>query len=144
MTTAIRAILLAAALVVAGTACSGGDRVRVQHDEDLQRDVLRLSQQGGSGRLADLTDFDWDTVYVFSEGASATAIEKAVGTPVLSGKYYDEAGNLLVFSSGGSVVKATSVVPDVLATGGRSKWGPAVRMVPVNDRTPAVLQLVDG
>jgi hypothetical protein len=138
-----RTLVLAALLAWAGTACSGGGRVHVDHDPGLQRNVLELSRTGTPGRLADLTTFSWDTVYIFGEGAPAADIEAAVGEPVITGRFYDEAGNLLVFASSGRVVAAKSVVPDVLATGGKTRWGATVRLEPVNDHRPAVLRLVE-
>jgi hypothetical protein len=143
MRTFVARILVLATLLGVGTACSRGDRVRVDHDEGFQRKVLDLSLTGASGRLADLTTFSWDTVYVFGEGASAEQIETATGARVLAGRFYDEAGNLLVFAEDGRVVAANAVVPDVLATRGRTRWSAAVRLVPVNDNRPAVLRLTE-
>lgn len=117
--------------------------MRVDHDEAFRWKVLDLSQTASSGRLADLTTFSWDTVYVFGEGASAEQIETATGARVLAGRFYDEAGNLLVFAEDGRVVAAKAVVPDVLATRGRIRWSAAVRLMPVNDHRPAVLRLVE-
>jgi hypothetical protein len=138
-----RTLVLAVLLAWAGTACSGGGRVHLEHDQALQQKVLELSRTGTPGRLADFTTFSWDTVYVFGEGAPAADIEAAVGEPVIAGRFYDEAGNLLVFASSGRVVAAKSVVPDVLATGGKTRWSATVRLEPVNDHRPAVLRLVD-
>ncbi|MGH3980310.1 MAG: hypothetical protein ACRDRZ_15110 [Pseudonocardiaceae bacterium] len=107
-------------------------------------DRLReLSSTGGSAALADLTDFEWDTVYVFGEGTRAEEINDAVGTTVLrvQDRYYS-AGNLLVFSSHGKAVYAADVVPDILVTGGDTEWGAGTRLEPRGDRTPAALRLV--
>jgi hypothetical protein len=62
---------------------------------------------------------------------------------VLSSEYYYDAGNLLVFARDGEVVRAVTVLPDLLATGGQSRWSHDVRLEPQGKRTPAVLRLVE-
>lgn len=113
----------------------------VRHDAGLSEKFRDLSGSGGTARLADLTDFAWERVHVFSEGASAEQVERVVGEPVLGGKYYYDVGNLLVFEQDGKVAKAVSVVPDVLVTGGRSTWGAGTVLKPQSRTRPALLKL---
>jgi hypothetical protein len=101
-----------------------------------------LSEMGASGALRTLTDFDWDAVHVFDEGATAAQIEAAVGAPVIRDRRYYDAGNLLVFTLAGEVVRAVSVVPDVLRVD-RPTWDGAVRLEPLGHATPAILRLVE-
>jgi len=136
-----RRMVVLAILLLAGCTRLGGS-LEVTDDEGLQSGLLNLSQTGGTGRLADLTDFEWDTVYVFAEGAAAEDIETLVGRSVLSDDFYYEAGNLLVFVRDGEPVRAVSVVPEVLVTGGQARWGADVALQPRGDRRPASLVLV--
>ena len=109
----------------------------------LHDGLRELSSSGRSARLADLTDFEWDSVYVFGEGARADEINDSVGTTVLRPGWYDSAGNLLVFSLGGKAVYAADVVPDILVTGEKIEWGAGTWLEPRGNRTPAALRLVE-
>ncbi|ACU95954.1 hypothetical protein [Saccharomonospora viridis] len=140
MKRAITALFVLFLIVCAGCGMGG---VSVEHDEELQDRLRELSAAGASASLAELTEGGWDTVYVFSEGASAERIEREVGQAVLSSEYYYDAGNLLVFARDGEVVRAVTVLPDLLATGGQSRWSHDVRLEPQGKRTPAVLRLVE-
>ncbi|WP_147266817.1 hypothetical protein [Streptomyces diacarni] len=98
----------------------------VAYDEGLSKKLRKLSREGGTAKLADLTVFNWEKVHVFFEGATAEEVERAVGEPVLDGKRYYDAGNLLVFEYNGKLSKAVSVIPDLLAVDGRHTWGAGV------------------
>jgi len=113
----------------------------VTHDEALSDDIRELSRRGGTAKLADLTDFAWEKVHVFSEGASARQVERAVGEPVLGDKFYYDAGNLLVFEYNGKVSKAVSVLPDLLVTDGRRSWGPGTVLKPQTRSRNTLLRL---
>ncbi len=136
--------LLVGLLVAASSGCGNILGVDIAQEGRLHDRLRELSSSGGSAALSDLTEFAWDKVYVFSEGASAEKINDSVGTTVLSrqDRYYS-AGNLLVFSSRGEVVYAADVVPDVLVTGGRTERGSGTRLEPRGNRTPAALRLVE-
>ena len=126
------------------TGCLGRNPVPIQHDAHLERAVLELSRTGGTARLRDLTDFSWDRVHVFPEGTSAREVNRTVGQAVLAdGSFYYDAGNLLVFTAGGRVVRAVSVLPDVLATGNRPTWSGEVRLEPRRPGQPGVLRLAE-
>lgn len=138
------AVLALAALALAAllTGCGGGMDVE-RGDSALATGLRQLSRDGASGALADVTDFPWDTVHVFSEGASAAEVTEAVGRPVLDDAFYYDAGNLLVFSEGGEATRAVSVVPDLLVTGGQPQWSDEVVLEPRGQDTPAALRLVE-
>lgn len=114
----------------------------IEYDEQLSQHLRDLSGRGGSAKLADLTDFTWDTVHVFSEGATASEVEQAVGEPVLDGNRYYDAGNLLVFVDDGQVVAARSVLPDLLVTGGQMTWDADTVLEPRGENRPSALHLV--
>lgn len=140
-----RGAVLVILLLVLSAGCSKlAGSMEIANDENLQSGLLDLSATGGAGRLADLTDFEWDTVYVFSEGAAAADIEAAVGQPVIDDEFYYEAGNLLIFVRGGEPVRAVSVLPDVLVTGGQARWSADVSLQPRGDTRPASLILVEA
>ncbi|MQY16853.1 hypothetical protein SRB5_70560 [Streptomyces sp. RB5] len=94
-------------------------------------------------RLADLTDFGWDRVHAFGEGATAEEVEKVAGEPVLDDNRYYDQGNLLVFEEDGEVVKAVTLVPGPL-TYDRTTWDADTVVEPATDRRPTVLKLADG
>jgi hypothetical protein len=136
-------MLIVLLIIFSGSCGSVGD-VDIAQKGQLHDRLRELSASGGSAALADLTDFTWDKVYIFSEGARAEDINNRVGATVLStpGRYYS-AGNLLVFSLHDKVVYAADVVPDILVTGGRTEWGADTRLEPRGSRTPVVLRLVE-
>jgi acetaldehyde dehydrogenase (acetylating) len=132
-----------AVLATLGAACSHDPPgVRVTTDEALTNRARALAASGGAAELRTLTDFGWDTVHVFGEGATRDEIEAAVGDPVIRGSRYLDAGQLLVFQRDGDVVRAVSVVPDLLSFD-RSSWPSSVRLEST-DGAPGVLRLVDG
>lgn len=116
--------------------------ITITTDDELAAGLQLLAETGASGSLADLTDFDWDVVHVFAEGATREEIEGAAGDPVIRDTRYYDAGNLLVFTAGGEVVKAVSVVPDLLVVD-QPTWSRRVRLEPVGDAVPALLRLVE-
>ncbi|MGW8374881.1 hypothetical protein [Streptomyces sp. ODS28] len=140
-----------AVLLLCGACAETGDRVSegyqmsggsgVSHDKELSQKFRDLSGRGGTAKISDLTDFAWEKVHVFSEGASAERVERVVGEPVLEGKHYYDAGNLLVFEYNGKVSRAVSVVPDVLVTEGKSTWGADTVLKPQSHTRPALLRL---
>lgn len=142
-----RRILLAAVslcVLMAVSGCLGGS-VEIQRDSELERSLRQLSGTAGSARLADLTDFPWDTMHVFTEGAKAEEVNGAAGVKVIrEGSRYYDAGNLLIFTSNGEFVSAISMVPDVLVTDGQRTWDNTARLEPRGSRTPVALRLVES
>lgn len=119
--------------------------MEIERGGELARSLRELSQAADSARLADLTDFSWDSVHVFVEGAMADELNSVAGVQVISeGSRYYDAGNLLIFTSNGQLAKAISVVPDLLVTGGRRTWSNDARLEPRGSTTPVVLRLVES
>lgn len=96
----------------------------LEHDDRLFTAILDLAEAGKSQRLAALTEFAWDEVYVYYEGASADDIAGDVGTELEMNDYYESAGRLMVFVGGDDVVRAISA-PELVS------WG---RLEPVHRR----------
>lgn len=143
MTRWVARTLVIGLTVLCGACTASGDRVDVEYDEGLSQQLRDLSAHGGTANLADLTDFGWDTVHVFGEGATADEVEQVVGEPVLTGDRYDDAGNLLVFMTKGRVVAARSIRPELLVTGDRATWGTDTLLQPQNPDGSSTLRLVD-
>lgn len=79
----VRALLLVV-LCCAVTSCDGVGTtdtvsVSVTRDDALEAALRRASSEGTTVRLADLTDFSWTQVHVFSEGATPEEVREAVG-----------------------------------------------------------------
>ncbi|UYM07186.1 hypothetical protein [Solicola gregarius] len=108
----------------------------VEYDERLSATIVGMSKRGETRELARLTNFTWDNVYVYSEGASAEKIADDVGSAVLSEKYYYTAGNLLVFVRDGEVLRAISVAPDLLTWNGTNAFSPAAEITPAHPNGP--------
>ena len=109
--TAVFAILACLGLAGCGF---GGKSVDIDYHSPLAAKLSALKGSGQSAPLRILTDFDWDEVHLFHEGASKDVIEKAVGSPVIRGKYFDSSASLLVFTADGAVVRAIGVTGDYL------------------------------
>lgn len=104
-------VLMCFVLVACGR---GGQTVEIDYNDPLAAKLGDLVDTGGSAELNTLTDFGWDEVHLFHEGASREVIEKAVGAPVIRGKYFESAASLLVFEEHGEVVRAIGVTGDYL------------------------------
>jgi hypothetical protein len=129
-----------AVLATLGAACHQPG-VGVTTDAALAARLRELATSGSAAGLRQLTDFDWDTVHIFGEGATSAEIEAIVGEPVIRGARYLDGGQLLVFELDGDVVRAVSVVPDLLAFGHPS-WSAAVRVEAASGR-PGLLRLAE-
>lgn len=100
--------------------------------EDPLADKLSGVKDGGQAiRLSQLTDFSWDEVHLFNEYTRREAIEKIVGSPVIS-EEYNSAGGLLVFEDHGKVVKTVTVGGDYLRADGYT-FGPDVLVAPIGN-----------
>lgn len=131
------AFLLCVGLVGCDAGRSGVD---VDFSDPLESKLSALKDSGQSARLTDLTDFGWDEVHVFNEGAARERIEQVVGTPVITGNFWDSASTLLVFERGQSVVRAIAVTGDYLRSD-RPTWATRVQVVPWGN---GALRLTDG
>jgi hypothetical protein len=61
-------------------------------------------------RLRDVTDFDWDRVYVFNYAVTKDQIEKVIGAPF---PQYEEFKRSIVFLKGGKVVNSEADPTDI-------------------------------
>lgn len=108
MATWIRLWICTVLICIAVTGCGV-----VNGDDALEAKLSDLKDSGQSARLSDLTDFSWDEVHLFNEYTKREAIEKIVGSPVISADRH-AAGSLLVFEDHGKVVKTITVKGDYL------------------------------
>lgn len=119
--------LIYALVLVAGCG-GGGDRpIGLEFDREFNAQLDRILASGGGAPVAELTDFDWDTMHVFSEAASAETIADKAGGPVINDPFFYTAGHLLVFSADGKPVKALAFTPDNISGTGDG-WTDAVRI----------------
>ncbi|EHI13058.1 hypothetical protein KEK_07742 [Mycolicibacterium thermoresistibile ATCC 19527] len=88
-----------------------------------------MLDSGQPAMLRDLTDFDWDEVHLFNEGASRDRVEQVVGAPVLKDKYWESSSSLLVFEKDGSIVNVLSITGDYLRAD-KPTWTSDVAVVP--------------
>lgn len=84
-----------------------------EHRSALESTLSELKDSGRSAPLKSLTDFDWDTVYLFREYTSRDEVEKVVGQPVIDGDAVSS-GSLLVFEKSGDIVEKAYVTGDYL------------------------------
>ena len=61
-------------------------------------------------RLKDVTDFDWDRVYVFNYANSQSQIEELIGAPFPK---YQEFQRSIIFLNGGNIVHSESLPTDI-------------------------------
>jgi hypothetical protein len=61
-------------------------------------------------RLRDVTDFDWDRVYVFTYSVRQSEIEKVIGVPF---PQYEEFNRSMIFFNGGKLVYSEAEPTDV-------------------------------
>ncbi|MDY6995200.1 MAG: hypothetical protein SW019_01305 [Actinomycetota bacterium] len=101
----------------------------ISFNDPLEAELSALKNSGQSAQLVDLTDFGWDEVHLFNEGASRERIEEVVGSSILKGKYWESASSLLVFEQDGEVVRVVSITGDYLRAD-KPTWKTQVRVVP--------------
>ncbi|MFD2082545.1 hypothetical protein [Actinopolymorpha cephalotaxi] len=84
----------------------GYPAVELGHDPKLDAGLGRLSDNATGARLADLTDFEWDIVYVFGEGDPADEINHAAGMKIVRrGRFVEDSVCLFIFKLDGKVVR---------------------------------------
>lgn len=74
---AVRGLLLGFAVVVSLTSC--GDDFERDSAVAVELEEFRSGDRDGEVLLADLTDFDWDSVYLFTETNRRSDIDRAIG-----------------------------------------------------------------
>lgn len=133
-------LFMGLAVLLAACGGGGGDPLGIEEDAAFQSALDDLQEAGGSVAVADLTDFEWDALHVFAEGASRDDIAAAAGGPVINDEFFFTAGQLWVFALDGAPVRALVTVPDNL-TGTRDPLTATARI----DADPGgLLRLSDG
>lgn len=90
----------------------------------------------------DVTDFDWDSVYVYYEGARADEIADDVGARLDMNDYYGSAGCLMVFVHDDDVVRAISG-PELVSWDGSNRFGDSARLIPTRPGKSSGLRLTE-
>jgi hypothetical protein len=115
------------------TACGQGPastpELRLTSDDAFETAFVSVWKNGGSRRIADMTNFEWDGLRIFAEGTPAAMINTYVGDEVVRRNYYASSTNLFVFTHGGKPVRLLRGSSDFL-TGDRPDmiYGPEVRL----------------
>ena len=115
------------------TACSGGStsspELTLTGDDAFERAFVSVWQNGGSRRIADMTDFEWDGLRIFAEGTPAEMINSHVRGEAIRGEYYESSTNLFVFTHGGRPVRLIMGSSDFLTRDRPDvTYGPEVRL----------------
>ena len=126
------AIPLLAALVLL-TACSQGSapapELTLTSGGAFETAFVSVWDNGGSRRIADMTNFEWDGLRIFAEGTPAAMINSYVGGEVIRGDYYESSTNLFVFTHGGKPVRLIMGSSDFLTRDRPDiTFGPEVRL----------------
>lgn len=121
-----------------GTGPSDGEQV------ELHADIVQLAEEGARARLADLTNFEWDTVYVYPEGTRVKEIEREVGGELPANTTTDYlATSVMVFVRDGNVVRSPAV-PELVFSNADNQFNSEVRLVPTHQGKRSPLELVEG
>lgn len=138
------ALMLAAGLLAASAVGCDADSAEpgpsIEHDEHLSTAILDLADAGEARRLSALTDFAWDAVYVYYEGAPADEIARDVGADLAMNDRYYSAGCLMVFVDDDDVVRAISA-PELVTWDGSNRFTAGVRLVPTRPGKSSSLSL---
>lgn len=126
------AVAVLAALVLL-TACgqdsASAPELTLTSDDSFEMAVGSVWDNGGSRRIADMTDFEWDGLRIFAEGTPAAMINSYVGGEVIRRNYYESSTNLFVFTHGGKPVRLIMMSGDFLTRDGLGiTHGPEVRL----------------
>lgn len=141
------AVTLAVVLLSAGVAGCDSDSAEtgasIEHQQQLSTGILELADAGEERRLSALTDFEWDAVYAYYEGASADEIATDVGSELEMNDRYYSAGCLLVFVDDDEVVRAISA-PELVSWDGSNRFTADVRLVPSRPGKSSGLRLEES
>ncbi|MBB5907763.1 hypothetical protein [Actinoalloteichus hymeniacidonis] len=113
----IAAVVLAAVTAVLLMGQGTEEGVQLREDRELSQRIAQLHRDGGSARLRDLTDGQWDRVRVFHHPVSRDFVERAVGAPIDMDELFGIRGHILVFTLDGEVQRAVYTRPDNLVDG---------------------------
>jgi hypothetical protein len=116
--------LLLLILAFVASACS-----YVPEDKGLEQTLRAIELDGRRVTMRDLTDFQWDTLYLIGGYEKGSDINDSVGGNVMPpGAYTDEFENLLVFDLDGKPVRQASVSNLFDVTAG-TRWPADVQLV---------------
>jgi hypothetical protein len=114
--------LVAFAVVVSG--CLG-----TQRDDTLARQIAGLSNSGRTVALKSMTDFDWDTVYLFPGYAHEADVNRTAGGHVMADDVYLGEVNLLVFDLHGTPVVQVELDGEYFGNADATTWPADVNVV---------------
>lgn len=128
----VLAALVAGATVtgcgIGGPEAEGG--LELTSGSEIDDAIGSLWEDGGERALADVVDVEFDQLMVFPEATPAGCVNKAAGTKLLTGKYYQSSTQLFLLRAGGAGVLAAMVSSDVFAHEVQNAtFGPEVRIV---------------
>lgn len=97
----------------------GGDSIQADSPvSERYEDFHDSAEVGDSILISDITDFEWDYLYVFGEGDKKSEVDDIIGVdfygrqlPLVGSERIYDAGNLFIFVAGDEVVHAVSVGP---------------------------------
>ena len=104
-------------LTACGQSSASAPELRLDSDDAFETAFGSVWDNGGSRRIADMTNFEWDGLRIFAEGTPAAMINSYVGGEVIRRKYYVNSTNLFVFTHGGKPVRLIMGSSDFLARG---------------------------
>lgn len=115
--------LMALTFVPMLSACSAAQDSLWVNDSDLD-DAIMSARDGETVPIEETTDFEWDHVAYFAEGAMRDDISAVVGTEVpLKEERYTGSANLFVFTKDGEIVALVQTTPDALVSGSNTMHG---------------------
>lgn len=125
-----RLVACAVIVLAAGLAGCGGSTGRsVTFDVAMDDRIAALASSPEPALLRDATDFDWETVSVFWEGASPEDVVEETGVDVLDSRYIASRA-LLVFCSEAAVVRVHGYAyPNLSHSSGLRTYSSEVRLV---------------
>ncbi len=116
-------------LTTCGQGSASAPELKLTNDDAFETALILVWANGGSRRIADMTNFEWDGLRIFAEGTPAAMINGHVGGGVIRGEYYVSSTNLFVFTHGGKPVRLIMGSSDFLARDGLGiTHGPEVRL----------------
>jgi hypothetical protein len=126
-------VIPALAALVLLTACGQGSasapELRLTSDDAFETALVSVWANGGSRRIADMTNFEWDGLRIFAEGTPAAMINSYVGGEVIRRNHYESSANLFVFTHGGKPVRLLMMSGDFLTRDRPDMtYGPEVRL----------------
>ncbi len=127
-TLAIPVLTVLILLTACGQGPASAPELRLTSDDAFETAFGSVWDNGGSRRIADMTNFQWDGLRIFAEGTPAAMINSYVGDEIVRREYYVSSANLFVFTHGGKPVRLLMMSGDFLARDTDMIYGPEVRL----------------